>query len=139
MSVQEVIDFDCPSCGSKQKVEIFRSINVTENPELKTELLEGRINIFHCPDCDFEGSLPVDLLYHDMEKQFCVQFFPFQWTAGAGFIRQFGVNEGEIVRVIPDTNTQIPEYFLRAHIVFNMNELIRYLVFMEKVQKKSRK
>ena len=46
MSICEHIEFQCPSCNSSQTIEIWRSINTQENPELKKELFEGRINVF---------------------------------------------------------------------------------------------
>ena len=35
MSICEHIEFQCPSCNSSQTIEIWRSINTQENPELK--------------------------------------------------------------------------------------------------------
>jgi len=133
MSVGEYIDFHCPSCNSLQTVEIWRSINTKENPELKTELFEGRINVFHCLECDFEGSLPVDLLYHDVEKQFCVQFFPFEWVLDENFIKRFHFKDGNAILILPEDNLNLPAYLRNFQITFNMNEMIRYIIFLEKV------
>jgi Zn ribbon nucleic-acid-binding protein len=138
MSLRENIEFNCPSCHTSQTVEVWRSINTTENPELKKDLFEGRINIFHCLECDFEGSLPVDLLYHDMENHFCIQFFPFEWTLDDHFLQRFYFKNGEIIQKFPTTDLNIPLYLQRPHIVFNMNEMIRYIIFLEKVIREER-
>lgn len=142
MSVREYIDFPCPNCGAVNAVEIWRSINTLENPELKRELFEGRINVFHCLECDFEGSLPVDLLYHDVENHFCVQFFPFEWTLDENFLHRFQFKSGNVIPTFPASDLNLPIYLQRFQITFNLNEMIRYIVFLEKVigvEKKSGK
>ena len=97
MSICEHIEFQCPSCNSSQTIEIWRSINTQENPELKKELFEGRINVFHCLECDFEGSLPVDLLYHDVENQFA---FSFSLLNGYWMINLFNVFASKMGNVV---------------------------------------
>ena len=142
MSVREQLEFSCPNCHTSQVVEILRSINTQEDPELKRELFEGRINIFHCLECDFEGSLPVDLLYHDVENKFCVQFFPFEWTLNESFIKRFHFKDGKVILSFPEVQLNLPIYLRHFHITFNMNEMIRYIVFLEKViqnEKKTKK
>jgi len=133
MSICEHIEFQCPSCNSSQTIEIWRSINTQENPELKKELFEGRINVFHCLECDFEGSLPVDLLYHDVENQFCVQFFPFEWILDDKFIQRFRFQDGNVVFAPQKDILSLPAYLRNFQITFNMNEMIRYIIFLEKV------
>jgi len=40
-------EVECQACGSKQNVEIFESINVTNQPELKEKLFQGQLNILN--------------------------------------------------------------------------------------------
>lgn len=82
MSIKRNSEIECPRCGSNKEVVVWSSINVQLNLEAKEELLEGKVNLFHCDICCCEQVIPVDLLYHDMEKEFCVQFFPFDKMVG---------------------------------------------------------
>jgi predicted RNA-binding Zn-ribbon protein involved in translation (DUF1610 family) len=59
-------EIECPECGLKQKVNIYESVNVTHDPDLKEELLQGKINIFKCHKCGHQSIINNPLLYHDM-------------------------------------------------------------------------
>jgi hypothetical protein len=72
MSEMKNLIVDCPKCTAKIPVTIWTSINVTLNPELKSKVLEKRINIFSCSPCEYAAPIGVDLLYHDMSQKFMV-------------------------------------------------------------------
>ena len=128
-------EIDCPDCGSKQNTKIFESINVSVNPELKEELFQGRINLFRCKSCGNEASIPAALLYHDMTKRFCVQFYPFNWLERDNFLENFtkegGLNIGLWMKI-----SKHSKYMERTHIVFEMSELVRYVIFRDKLHEK---
>jgi len=130
VSIKRIKKIECPECGHNREVVVWSSINVQFNPEAKEELLEGKINSFHCDNCGCKRIIPLALLYHDMEKQFCAQFFPFG-TMDNGFFENFTENGDLDLR---RTGVQDPpEYFGSAHIVFSMDELARYVIFREKL------
>ncbi|MFN2531085.1 MAG: CpXC domain-containing protein [Pyrinomonadaceae bacterium] len=62
----------CPHCHSISEYNIWISANVTVSPYLRDEVLSGSLFWKDCPKCTEGFSASHDLLYHDMEKQFCV-------------------------------------------------------------------
>ena len=47
-------------------------MNVTTDPDLKREVLDGSIARFVCPTCRYSCRIEYDLLYHDMTKHTAV-------------------------------------------------------------------
>jgi len=76
MSKKVKMKIACPQCERKQKVLAFTSINVTLNPQLRENVFNDDLNRFSCPDCNVDLLLPLDLMYHDMERKFAVWFRP---------------------------------------------------------------
>jgi len=129
----------CPKCGKEQTVTIWESIDADPDPEARTALFEARINRFDCPACDFDALVPLPLLYHDRKRQFVVQFFPFGWLDEPEFVARFTAD---------GRDRQVAEMFEQAlkakkippgaepaepHVVFEMQELVRYVLFRERV------
>lgn len=55
----------CRRCGAEEEVPAYNIINVQENPELKEELLEGKLFLWNCPRCGTDNLIKYPLLYHD--------------------------------------------------------------------------
>ena len=119
----------CTQCGYNQETTIWESINVTVDPQLKEKFFAGEINIFECENCGEHVFINAPLLYHDMTGEFCVQYYPFEALAEPEFLRQFN-SEGFIA--IPGIPALV-EYLIRPHIVFDMTEMIRYVIFRDQV------
>lgn len=135
MSKRTKTEIECPHCGNKQDTEVWSSLNVTLDPEAKEALFNGKINFFCCQKCRWEGMIPVDLLYHDMRRRFCVQFYPFEWIGNNDFIQDLIQNipiEGELPPAWPPM-TDFPPYMQHMHIVFDMGELVRYVIFKDRL------
>lgn len=64
--------FICKKCGKTFEATIYTSVNVTERPELRPEVLSGRIFKHKCPHCHEEIMYPTPLCYSDNENQFMV-------------------------------------------------------------------
>ena len=62
----------CPNCNKEFEFGTYDSINVTLNPDLKKDVLNGNIFKCRCPNCNEEGPLIYPFLYHDMEKHFMI-------------------------------------------------------------------
>lgn len=58
------------------EITVWNSITVKDSPDLKEDLLKGKINIFLCPSCSHKALMPVPLLYHDEEKKLMISFSP---------------------------------------------------------------
>jgi hypothetical protein len=133
MMRQRSIELECPKCDAKQSVSLYDSINVSIDPNLKEKLFNGEINVFHCEKCDQKIFIPNPLLYHDMEKHLLVQFYPFEAIEDREFLKQF-TREGEyssaLINMVP---RKLREPYKRIHLVFDMEELIRFVIFREKL------
>lgn len=142
MTIEGKIEIQCPRCGKKQETPVWRSLNATDDPEAKQALLEGRVNVFHCPKCALEAPIGIDLLYHDMEREFWVEFYPFEWVDSNDLLEHF-TPEGESRTDFGIGPTDIgaestPYIFRPPHVVFDMNELVRYVQFRDRLYEQSR-
>lgn len=72
----------CPRCGYDSPMEIWSSINVDLDPELKEEFLTGRLFEWKCEVCGHESHVLFDTLYHDMEHRFMLYFAPLEIKEG---------------------------------------------------------
>jgi hypothetical protein len=132
MTQSKMVEVTCPKCQNEQEVQVYDALNVTLNPAEKATLFGGQINIFECEVCGHKALLAVPFLYHDMDRVFCVYYFPAEFVEDDEFIRNWVTAEGKI-RIPQLTGGQFPAYMADAHIVFSMQELLNYVVFRERV------
>lgn len=65
MSMSHQLDVSCPHCGQFQHMEVWQSINVAQDPNLKEELLNRSLHQLTCMSCGEESSFTLPMLYHD--------------------------------------------------------------------------
>ena len=75
------------------------------------------------------AQMPVGLLYTDPVKQFAVQFYPMDALGTDEFYEGFR-RDGEPADADNKTESMEQDH-LRPHIVFDMAEMMRYIVFRE--------
>lgn len=78
MSNKNKYEVVCPHCSEKQNVIVWLSLNATIDPKAKEGLINNRINLFNCENCGDEIRILTELLYQDMQKQFCIQYVPME-------------------------------------------------------------
>lgn len=66
----------CPKCGQLTETTVWNSITVKDSPDLKKDLLEGRVNFFVCGTCGYRALMPNAMLYHDEDKKLLFSFSP---------------------------------------------------------------
>jgi predicted RNA-binding Zn-ribbon protein involved in translation (DUF1610 family) len=131
MSIERPVDLACPHCGHEQSVVV--------SPHARDELFAGRINVFLCESCGQNAVISIPLLYHDMKRRFTVQFYPFEALDDDEFVQGFdpdGTNRQHSDAFPLDLAPQVKldmEYLRRPHIVFDMGELTRYVLFREHI------
>ncbi len=76
MSINANQNIKCPECSQMSQITVWSSITVKDSPDLKQDLLSGRINIFRCPSCSHTALMPTPMLYHDEEKRLLFSFTP---------------------------------------------------------------
>lgn len=76
MSINLKQSVKCPKCSQMSDVTVWSSITVKDSPDLKSDLLSGKINMFKCPSCEHMALMPHPMLYHDEEKKLMISFSP---------------------------------------------------------------
>ena len=130
MTLQSTQQLDCPNCGNSQEVTIWQTVNVTLDPSLRELLAEQRINAFHCGACGLAAYLGVPLLYHDMRRRFCVQFYPAEAIADDDLIAMF---EPALPSFMKSLGGASREYVTQPHLVFDMDDLLHCVEFFERL------
>ena len=124
----------CPKCSGKQEITVWESMNVTLAPDAKQDLFENKINLLECRKCGTETQIHTNMLYHDMEKEFCVMYLPFSMLDEGNFTSVFN-RHGELgPRDDNETTEERPyNYMNHIHPVLDMEELKRYILFRDKL------
>ena len=105
MSKPKRCSFVC-SCGQAFEADIYKSVNVTAQPELKEQILAGRFNQVRCSACHEVIDADVPFLYHDMNADVMVWVYPSSMVDQADAIRAKIRRSHEIVgSVLPYPNT----------------------------------
>ena len=134
MSSRSSKNVACPKCEKEQSVTVWDSVNATRDPGLREGILHGGINEFKCSDCGHEAFLLVPLLYHDMRRDFCVQYYPPQCLDDPEFFNQFESSYPATRIGFPEfVKKHMPPYLMQPHIVFDMNDMRHCIVFYEKL------
>jgi len=137
MSRSELLEVECPSCRIPQDIVIWQTIHVAESPELKEQLITGAINYFSCTACDFEGFVTAPLLYNDRKEEICVQYVPVEYCEDTDFLQRTFSQDGRMRNGQAGTTSPLPAErspVQHPHIVFSMDELIRYVLFRDRLR-----
>lgn len=76
MSLNTKQSVKCPQCGQMSEVTVWNMITVRDSADLKQDLLQGRVNMFHCPSCSHTALMPTPMLYQDEDKRLLISFSP---------------------------------------------------------------
>jgi hypothetical protein len=129
MSKMKQIEIECPKCDEKQLVDYWESINVDLNPSLRKQLFEAEINFFSCETCGYEAMVNGPLYYHDMSRKFCVQYLPEYWLEDVANFDCYQT-DGSLETFV-NFSTMGIGHRSRPHVVFDIEELLRYILFRE--------
>ena len=66
----------CPKCSKTTSAHLYISINATNDPGFREDLLSGKLLEFTCPHCGYQGRYTYPLLYNDMKRRFMVYLIP---------------------------------------------------------------
>lgn len=139
MSNIDIVQIECPDCHDAQEVTVWYALNTDLDPQAKEELIKGNINLFCCQKCSAEALIPIELLYHDMERRFCVRYFPPERLDDESFFEDFTIDGhlsspyGKTLPRLVAIAEKTSPYFKSTHVVFSMEELIRYIKFRDKL------
>lgn len=110
--IKEIV---CPKCGESTEGKLYSSINATNTPHLRNELLEEKLFQWRCHSCGHEVRLTYPMLYNDMKKRFMIYLIPeidrFQ-LADADLEDEFANLKGIRKRLAPDFNVFREKLFI---------------------------
>ena len=130
------IKVSCPDCGCEQEVQIWRSVNVTLDAGLRDRLFNGEINRFECISCGVTKFMNAPMMYHDMERQFAIQYLPEELIEDEEELSAYNADGSVNTEHFPPKMIESGSYIFRPHIVFDMREMLRYILFREKLAKR---
>lgn len=135
MDPHAMLEVECPSCRMKQDIMVHSVLDVTSDPGLKEQFFTGRINYFTCPSCRFEGFITAPLDYHDTEQKICAKYVPVEYFEDEEYLKRAFLPDGNVrPDPCPDPESAAASSCMQdAHIVFSMTELIRYVLFRDRL------
>jgi predicted RNA-binding Zn-ribbon protein involved in translation (DUF1610 family) len=74
MSLKDSDRITCTECGQPIEVTYWSTMNVTLDPDLEEQLLDGTLTKAICPKCGNEHNVIYHTLYHDMERYFMIEY-----------------------------------------------------------------
>lgn len=76
MSIINEATAPCSRCGQQHKITVYRSINISDNPELKDKVCDGSLFLWECPHCGQVNLAKYETLYHDPEARIMIWLIP---------------------------------------------------------------
>ena len=129
----------CTKCGQQQKVTVYRSINISENPELKDKVRNGELFLWECPHCGQVNLAKYETLYHDPAAKLMV------WLMPAGEISETQMQAitmhtkamgGYTLRRVNDMGSLMEKVLINdAGLDDVVVEMVKYVTKLEMVQK----
>ena len=66
----------CPNCNEITNAHLYISVNATNDPQFREELLSENLLKWKCENCGYEGRFTYPLLYNDMKRRFMIYLIP---------------------------------------------------------------
>ncbi|MER3556060.1 MAG: hypothetical protein C4331_17430 [Meiothermus sp.] len=102
-------------------------------PKALDAFRQGRINLFECEGCGFQGRVPVQLMYHDMNLKLAVLLVPYETLEDRSVLQMFNL-DGSLAlseMELDLTKKTGAEYLAQPHIVLSMGEMLAYVHLRE--------
>lgn len=129
----------CSKCGEKHSVTVYKSINVSENPELKDKVRSGELFLWECPHCGQMNLARYETLYHDPASKLMFWLFPegeLSETQMQAITMHTKAMGGYMLRRVNDMGTLMEKVLLTdAGLDDVVVEMVKYVTKLEMVQK----
>lgn len=126
MSTAKTYSIRCPQCGTPQSVELYDSISVASQPELKTALMENRLNRVECTGCGHSFRVDKPLLYHDADRNILIHWMPATAVSREEILDEFDRSMEQLRAALP-ADAEPP----RVRLVFTRIELVELIFIVE--------
>ena len=126
MSLAKTYSIRCPQCDHTQNVELYDSINVAQEPALKTALLENRLNRVQCESCEASFRVDKPVLYHDADRNILIHWMPDNACSRDEILDEFDATMEQLRATLPE-GIEPP----RVRLVFDRVELVELMFLIE--------
>ncbi len=124
----------CPQCHQPNIVEVQQIFDLTQDPLAKQKLLNGAVNVIHCPTCGYSGMLGTPIVYHDPEKELFLTFFPPESGVPLNEQeRQLGPMINRVIDALPPEKRKA--YILQPKSMFTYQTLIETILEADGITK----
>ncbi len=129
----------CPNCNEISNAHLYISINATNDPQFREDLLSEELLKFKCENCSYEGRYTYPILYNDMQRRFMIYLIPeidrFQLEDRA-LEDDYRNLKGITKRIVPDFNSFKEKIFILESGLDDMAVELTKLAISETVAKK---
>jgi hypothetical protein len=132
MTMKSRRELACPKCSHEQQVMVWSTVNSMDK-EASQLVRDMKLNIFHCEACGNDAFIDENVLYHDMEHKYVVQYVSLGAFGNEAFYKHI-TKRGTLI--IDPISTSIlaktdEDFFTTPHFVFSTREMAAYIVFRE--------
>ena len=129
----------CPNCSEISNAHLYISINATNDPQFREELLSENLLKWKCENCGYEGRFTYPLLYNDMKRRFMIYLIPqidrFQ-LEDRELEDDYRIHKGITKRITPDFNSFKEKVFIFESGLDDMAVELTKLAISQTVAKK---
>ena len=86
---KEIIE--CPHCHQEGEFDLWTSVNVGLDPELREKIFSDELFMYHCPHCGKVTGIPAGTLYHDMTPSSQMILSILQWRFQKGLACRWAI------------------------------------------------
>jgi len=126
MSEKQPYQIKCPKCGATQQADLYESLNIRNEPELRDQLMTNKINEVACGGCQFAFRVDKPLVYIDPDHQLLLYLIP-------ASEKQYETGEEQFNDFIRNMLSLLPVDFRapEVQLVFSRTELIERIFLVE--------
>jgi hypothetical protein len=130
----QIVPVACSLCGRRFAAQVWNIIDVGQDPEAKTRLLRGKINVATCPQCGNVGTLNAPFVYHDPNKELLLCFLPPELNLrGDEQHKLVGDLANRVISSLPPEKRK--GYLLQPKIFLNLQNLMEEIVQADGITK----
>lgn len=126
MSEKKPYQIKCPKCSHTQQVDLYESLNVRKEPELRDLLMTNKINEVACASCSFSFRVDKPLIYIDQDHELVIFLIPANESLYDTGEDQFNEFIRNMLSLLP-ADFRAPE----VQLVFNRTELVERIFLTE--------
>ena len=112
------------SCGKEFEWDLWDSVNVTTDPDLKEMILDGQMNVVVCPYCGILFYFEKFLLYHDEKKRHLFYIYHNDCKDDRTDLKKKAICDYETVKK-QSSDTVFTDY--KIEVFFGLDELVKFL------------